>query len=73
MDAYWDFLSGFSSEKDSNLQKAQTYSLASLQRRLYHEHVFRQDNHRILHNQRENRNSVLSYHSSLPAYPCKLL
>lgn len=27
MDAYWDFLSSFSSEKDSNLQKAQTYSL----------------------------------------------
>lgn len=27
MDAYWDFLSGFSSGKDSNLQKAQTYSL----------------------------------------------
>lgn len=27
MDAYWDFLSSFASEKDSNLQKAQTYSL----------------------------------------------
>lgn len=27
MDAYWDFLSSFSSDKDSNLQKAQTYSL----------------------------------------------
>lgn len=27
MDDYWDFLSSFSSEKDSNLQKAQTYSL----------------------------------------------
>lgn len=27
IDAYWDFLSSFSSEKDSNLQKAQTYSL----------------------------------------------
>lgn len=27
MDAYWNFLSSFSSEKDSNLQKAQTYLL----------------------------------------------
>lgn len=25
MDAYWNFLSSFSSEKDLNLQKAQTY------------------------------------------------
>lgn len=27
MDAYWNFLSSFASQKDSNLQKAQTYSL----------------------------------------------
>lgn len=27
MDAYWDFLSSFASHKDSNLQKALTYSL----------------------------------------------
>ena len=46
MDAYWDFLSGFSSGKDSNLQKAQTYSLH--QRKLLEPPYFVPDNVRCL-------------------------